>query len=143
MSTIKLKYKDILHLYSDARRAHLCDVLSLEYGYDTSFARQVVRGIAVDMYGLVYGNILYFMDWSQSDSDDLSPFEGMLPNIGARVSKMLHIAGLEASDADTLEYSHKITRSDLPGSIGKMALRCDMLRALTVLRPDREFTVAD
>lgn len=103
MTTIKLKYKDILHLYTKGRRAHLCH----EYGYDTSFARRVVRGIAVDMYGVIYGNFLYFMDWHQSCGGELSLFEGMLPNIGARVAKMLHVAGLESGE-DTPEYLQKV-----------------------------------
>lgn len=144
MTTIKLKYKDILDTYSNGRRSHLCHVLSDEYGYGTSLARQVVRGIAVDMYGVIYGNILYGYEiLSGPKGEGLSPFEGMLPNIGGCVSKMLHDAGLEPSSMDTIEYRRKIHRVDLPDALGKMALRCDLLRALAVLHPNREFTVSN
>lgn len=142
MTTIKLKYKDILDTYSNGRRSHLCHVLSDEYGYGTSLARQVVRGIAVDVYGVIYGNMLYgFEVLFRADGDGLSAFECMLPNIGARVSKMLHKAGLEPSSMDTIEYRRKVERATLSDALGKMALRCDLLRALAVLHPNREFAV--
>lgn len=143
MTTIKLKYKDILDTYSNGRRSHLCHVLSDEYGYGTSLARQVVRGIAVDMYGVIYGNMLYgFEALFRADGEGLSPFEDMLPNIGGCVSKMLHKAGLEPSSMDTIEYRRKVERvKTISDAHGKMALRCDLLRALAVLHPNREFAV--
>lgn len=140
MTTIKLKYKDILDTYTNGHRSHLCHVLFDEYGYGTSLARQVVRGIAVDVYGVIYGNMLYvheILSWDEG----LSAFECMLPNIGARVSKMLHKAGLEPSNMDTIEYRRKVDRAVLSDALGKMALRCDLLRALAVLHPNREFAV--